>query len=238
MAFPETRLRRLRTSEAIRGLVCETDLSPEDLIYPIFVTHGRKIQTPIAQMPGCYQLSLDNLLTEVSEVNDLGIPGVLLFGIPATKDSTGSEAYDEHGIIQEAIRTIKQTAPGLLVTTDVCLCQYTDHGHCGVVHDGNVDNDATLDLLTRTALSHAEAGADIVAPSAMMDGQVGSIRKNLDSSGYRETVVGLQCVFTVLETVWQCRSASRYDPQVCRPKIRLKKGDHLLVIAFRLLRMT
>jgi porphobilinogen synthase len=140
-------------------------------------------------MPGCYQLSLDQLLPEVMEVADLGIPGVLLFGIPSHKDGVGSEAYDEQGVIQEAIRAIKQATPQLEVITDVCLCEYTDHGHCGVIRDEQVDNDQTLELLARTALSHAEAGADVVAPSAMMDGQVGAIRQALDGAGHAETPV-------------------------------------------------
>ena len=186
-AFPQLRLRRLRRSETVREMVRETSLAPSDLIYPLFVCHGREVKTPIESMPGCYQLSLDQLLTEVTEVADLGISGVMLFGIPASKDEAGTEAYDPQGIVQEAVKMIKQTAPRLFVITDVCLCEYTDHGHCGIIDgDGTVDNDKTLDLLARAALSHADAGADMVAPSAMMDGQVKAIRDALDQGGHSE----------------------------------------------------
>ena len=187
--FPEMRLRRLRHLEPLRALSRETPLSVSDFIYPIFVAHGRDVRREIESMPGCHQLSLDNLLAEVTEVSQLGIPAVILFGIPLTKDPLGQEAYDEHGIIQEAIRVIKQAVPHLLVVTDVCLCEYTDHGHCGVVDGGQVDNDATLELLARTALSHVDAGADVVAPSAMMDGQVKALRTSLDKSGYKEVPI-------------------------------------------------
>ena len=187
--FPQLRLRRLRHSEAIRGMVRETQLAPSDFVYPLFVTHGRDVKAPIEPMPGCYQLSLDHLLPEVMEVAGLGIPGVLLFGIPAHKDEVGSEAYDDQGIIQEAARIIKQAVPQLVVITDVCLCEYTDHGHCGVLQGDHVDNDKTLDLLARTALSHVEAGVDIVAPSAMMDGQVAAIRQALDGAGHTDTPI-------------------------------------------------
>ena len=187
--FPEIRLRRLRELEPLRALSRETQISISDFIYPIFVTHGRHVRREIESMPDCHQFSLDNLLAEVTEVSQLGIPAVILFGIPLTKDSLGQEAYDEHGIIQEAIRVIKQAVPQLLVVTDVCLCEYTDHGHCGVVDGGRVDNDATLELLARTALSHVDAGADVVAPSAMMDGQVKTLRTSLDEKGYREVPI-------------------------------------------------
>ena len=188
-SFPQVRLRRLRELEPLRALSRETHLSTSDFIYPIFVTHGRDIRAEIEPMPGCHQLSLDHLLAEVTEVADLGIPGVLLFGVPMAKDPLAQEAYAEHGIIQEAIRVIKQTVPRLLVVTDVCLCEYTDHGHCGVIRDGRVDNDATLELLSRTALSHVRAGADVVAPSAMMDGQVKAIRSTLDEEGLVEVPI-------------------------------------------------
>ena len=183
-SFPETRLRRLRELEPMRVLSQETRLSASDFIYPLFICHGREVKDPIGPMPGCYQLSLDYILNEVTEVKELGIPAVILFGIPMTKDPLGNEAYDDHGIVQEAIRVIKKAVPDLLVITDVCLCEYTDHGHCGIVRDGRVDNDETLDLLSRTAISHVAAGADVVAPSAMMDGQVKSIRTSLDVHGY------------------------------------------------------
>ena len=189
VAFPELRMRRLRELEPMRVLTRETRLSASDFIYPIFVTHGRDLREPIEPMPGCHQLSLDHLLSEVTEVAQLGIPGVLLFGIPQSKDPWAREAYDEQGIIQEAIRVIKQAVPHMLVVTDVCLCEYTDHGHCGVIEDGRVDNDATLDLLARTALSHALAGADVVAPSAMMDGQVRAIRTILDQNRFKNVPI-------------------------------------------------
>ena len=183
-SFPRVRLRRLRESAAIRGLARETRLSASDFIYPIFVTHGRDVRKEIVPMPGIFQLSLDHLITEVGEVESLGIPAVLLFGIPENKDAKGTEAYEASGIIQEAVRVIKQSAPEMLVITDVCLCEFTDHGHCGVIEGETVDNDKTLELLAKMAVCQADAGADIVAPSAMMDGQVGAIRDALDSNGY------------------------------------------------------
>ena len=190
VAFPQLRLRRLRRSETVREMVRETSLAPSDLIYPLFVCHGREVKTPIESMPGCYQMSLDQLLIEVTEVAELGISGVMLFGIPAFKDEVGTEAYDPQGIVQEAVKMIKQTAPRLFVLTDVCLCEYTDHGHCGIIdRDGTVDNDKTLDLLARSALSQADAGADMVAPSAMMDGQVKAIRDALDLNGHAEVPI-------------------------------------------------
>ena len=188
-SFPTTRLRRLREHEGLRRMLSETSLSPSDLVYPIFVTHGRDVRHEIAPMPGIFQLSLDHLIREVGEVAGLGIPAVLLFGIPAGKDAEGTEAYESSGIVQEAIRVIKQTTPDLLVITDVCLCEYTDHGHCGVVVDGRIDNDRTLELLAETAVCQARAGADVVAPSAMMDGQVKAIRAALDSEGLEGTPI-------------------------------------------------
>ncbi len=182
--FPELRMRRMRDLPALRSLAQETRISVSDFIYPIFVTHGRGVQNPIDPMPGMRQLSLDNLIREVGEVASLGIDAVLLFGLPASKDPEGTEAYEPDGIVQEAIRAIKQTIPEMLVITDVCLDEFTDHGHCGVIRDGRVDNDATLELLARMAVCQAEAGADVVAPSAMMDGQVAAIRKGLDAGGY------------------------------------------------------
>ncbi len=189
MSFPEVRPRRLRRTEALRRLVRETRLTPDSLILPLFVRPGQKVRRPIASMPGHAQLSVDELLKECREAVSLGIPAVLLFGIPLAKDPVGSDAYSDAGIIQQAIRAIKDAQPDLLVVTDVCLCEYTDHGHCGVVHDGAVDNDATLDLLAAMAVSHAQAGADIVAPSAMMDGQVGAIRSALDDEGHDQVPV-------------------------------------------------
>lgn len=188
-SFPSMRPRRLRGVPMLREMVQETRLSARDFVYPLFVTHGRNVQQEIAPMPGIYQLSLDRLLLEIATVVDLGIPAVLLFGIPRSKDAEGTEAYDANGIIQEAVRVIKQAAPELLVITDVCLCDYTDHGHCGVINDGTVDNDRSLDLLAQTALCQAEAGSDMVAPSAMMDGQVAAIRSALDGASFIDTPI-------------------------------------------------
>ncbi len=188
--FPNVRMRRLRRTASMRRMFRETTLSPADLVYPLFVTHGRDVRMPIEPMPGQFQYSLDHLLGEVAEAEALGVRAVLLFGIPSQKDPAGSEAYDPQGIVQEAVAAIKH-ATDLVVITDVCLCEYTDHGHCGVLaHDGEgVDNDATLELLARTAVSHAEAGADIVGPSAMMDGQVATIRAALDDAGHEDVAV-------------------------------------------------
>jgi len=179
-------LRRLRRNEALRALGRETKVEVGDLIYPLFVVEGKKAKQEISSMPGLYRLSKDLLPGEVEEIARLGIPAIILFGIPQKKDEVGSSAYHPNGVVQEAIRAIKKTAPELLVITDVCLCEYTSHGHCGVVVDGYVDNDKTLELLARTALSHAEAGADMVAPSDMMDGRVKAIRQTLDGKGFRD----------------------------------------------------
>ena len=184
MPFPKHRPRRLRKNETIRKMVRETTLSTDDLILPLFVTYGRGIKKEIKSMPGHYQLSVDNLTKEVKEIKGLGIPAVILFGVPEHKDDVGSEAYNPKGIIQQAIKTIKNKAPELMVITDVCMCEYTSHGHCGMIKQGDVDNDATLELLAKEALSHAKAGADMVAPSDMMDGRVGAIRKILDENNF------------------------------------------------------
>lgn len=189
MQFPEYRARRLRRTEALRSMVREVRLHPEDFILPYFVRHGRGLNRPISSMPGHSQLSPDVLIRELEEPVARGIPAVLLFGIPQKKDPVGSEAYAEKGIVQQTIRAIKKSYPDLVVITDVCLCEYTDHGHCGVVRDGYVDNDETLDLLAKMALSHAQAGADIVAPSDMMDGRVAAIREALDEAGYELTAI-------------------------------------------------
>ncbi len=182
--------RRLRGSEGIRRMVRETRLAVDSFIYPLFVTHGANVRNPISSMPGIDQISIDQLDAEVNEIADLGIPSVLLFGIPGTKDAKGTGGYADDGIIQEATRAIKAACPEMVVTTDICLCEYTDHGHCGILlEDGTVDNDATLELLSETAVSHANAGADIVAPSAMMDGQIAAIRAGLDSNGWAATTL-------------------------------------------------
>ena len=184
MAFPATRLRRMRATEAHRRMVRETALSVNDLIYPLFVVPGRNIRREISSMPGSFQLSVDQVITEAKEVSGLGIPAVILFGIPDHKDEMGSEAYSSGGIVPQAIKEIKDSVPELLVITDVCLCEYTDHGHCGVVKGGQILNDPTVELLAKEALSHAKAGADIIAPSDMMDGRVSAIRKILDGDGF------------------------------------------------------
>jgi porphobilinogen synthase len=190
MAFPQTRLRRLRASHELRGLVRETRLNPADLIYPMFIAHGLHRREPIEAMPGIDRLSIAHAVEEAGQAEQLGIPAVLLFGLPASKDDEGSGAWDDEGVIQLATRAIKQAHPDLIVVTDLCLCEYTSHGHCGVVRsDGTVDNDATLDLLARTAVSQAGAGADLIAPSDMMDGRVGFIRSALDEDGYTETPI-------------------------------------------------
>lgn len=184
MYYPVVRPRRLRSSENMRRLVRENYLRVDDLIYPFFVMEGTHTKKPVESMPGVYNLTIDHLLEEVNIVQSLGIPGILLFGIPEYKDGVGSGAYAENGIIQKAVRAIKDKYPDLLVITDVCLCEYTNHGHCGLIHNGEVLNDATLELLARTAVSHARAGADIVAPSDMMDGRVQAIRQALDNEGF------------------------------------------------------
>ena len=184
--FPVYRPRRLRANENLRRLVRETTLCTDDLIYPMFVVHGVDAAHEIPSMPGCYQYSVDRLVNAAQSLADLGIPGTILFGIPQYKDSSGTEAYADDGIIQQAIRAVKDAVPNLLVMTDVCLCEYTDHGHCGVVHEGEVLNDATLSLLAKSALSHARAGADVIAPSDMMDGRIGAIRETLDENRYEQ----------------------------------------------------
>ncbi|MEJ2182709.1 MAG: porphobilinogen synthase [Nitrospirota bacterium] len=187
--FPVHRPRRLRQNEVIRRMVRETRLGVEDFIYPLFVTEGKGARKPISSMPGCFQESVDELVQNAREVHALGIPAVLLFGIPEHKDEVGSGAYDEKGVVQEAVRALKDAVPDLYVITDVCLCEYTSHGHCGVVEAGRVLNDPTLELLAREALSHARAGADMVAPSDMMDGRVEAIRDALDEHGFPDVPV-------------------------------------------------
>ncbi|HLA27108.1 MAG TPA: porphobilinogen synthase [Syntrophales bacterium] len=187
MYFPDYRPRRLRKNENFRRMVRETSLSVDDMVYPLFVIEGKGVKKPISSMPGNFQMSVDHLVREVEKTKELGIPAVLLFGIPGKKDEVASGAFARDGIVQRAVRRIKDRAPDILVITDVCLCEYTSHGHCGMMEKGDVDNDSTVEVLAETALSHAKAGADMVAPSAMMDGQIGAIREALDESGY-ETV--------------------------------------------------
>lgn len=189
MDFPRYRPRRLRRNERLRELVRETALDPKNLVYPLFVGPGKDKIHPVSSMPGIAQLSVDRAVSECREVSDLGIPAVILFGLPEKKDPLGSEAYRDSGVVQESIRAIKDNMPDLLVVTDVCLCEYTDHGHCGVIKGRDVDNDSTVELLVKEALSHAQAGADIVAPSDMMDGRVGAIRKALDQSGFPQVAI-------------------------------------------------
>jgi porphobilinogen synthase len=190
MAFPATRLRRLRKTGVLRDMVRETLLTPSDLVYPMFVELGTDSRTPIGAMPGIERLSISHAVEEAGEAHALGIPSVLLFGIPAEKDEQGSGAYDDEGVVQLAVRAIKEAHPKLVVITDVCLCEYTSHGHCGVVRpDGVIDNDMSLELLAKTAISQAAAGADVVAPSDMMDGRVGALRSQLDAEGYSETPI-------------------------------------------------
>jgi porphobilinogen synthase len=185
LSFPVRRMRRLRANENIRSMVRETELSLRGIIYPLFIVYGQDKKVPISSMPGIYQFSLDRLSEELDEIKELNIPAVILFGIPEHKDSLGSSAYQTDGIIQNSIKLIKDKYPDIMVITDVCLCEYTDHGHCGVVEkDGSINNDATLELLAREALSHARAGCDMVAPSDMMDGRIGFIRNSLDDSGF------------------------------------------------------
>ncbi|HLK48028.1 MAG TPA: porphobilinogen synthase, partial [Bryobacteraceae bacterium] len=189
MPYPTHRPRRLRTTEAMRRLVRETRLSPAQFILPLFVCPGEGVKREIASMPGNYQLSIDSLVRECAEVHSLGIGGVILFGLPESKDEMASGAYADEGIVQSAIRAVRSETPGLLIMTDVCNCEYTSHGHCGFIKGGDVDNDTTLQWLAKTALSHARAGADIVAPSDMMDGRVAAIRQALDAHGFERTAI-------------------------------------------------
>lgn len=189
MSFPEIRMRRLRRSDAMRRLVCETSVSVDDLIYPLFVRHGQGFKEPIKSMADCFHFSPDTIAAEAAEIASLGIPAVLLFGLPGKKDKKGSEAWSENGVVQQAVKQIKKTVPKLVVITDVCLCAYTENGHCGVTTNGQVDNDTTCELIAKVALSHAQAGADIVAPSDMMDGRVGAIRQTLEKNGFHDTAI-------------------------------------------------
>ncbi|MCG6926775.1 MAG: porphobilinogen synthase [Acidobacteria bacterium] len=186
MSFPEERPRRLRRTERMRAMVRETRVTPEHLVYPLFVAPGEGVRKEISSLPGCFHLSVDEVAREAEEVEGLGIGGVILFGLPAAKDPEGSEGYADHGVVQEATRAIRASCPELLVITDVCLCEYTSHGHCGVIVDGEVKNDPTLELLARQAVSHARAGAHMVAPSDMMDGRVAAIRTALDGADFAE----------------------------------------------------
>jgi porphobilinogen synthase len=189
MGFPKIRMRRLRSSDSMRRLVRQTALSVDDLVYPLFVREGKGLKAPIKTMTDCFHFSPDTIAAEAVEVASLRIPAVLLFGLPGKKDDIGSQAWAEDGVVQRSIKEIKKAAPQLLVITDVCLCEYTDHGHCGVIKDGKIDNDPTCELLAKMALSHAQAGADIVAPSDMMDGRVGYIREALEENGFENVAI-------------------------------------------------
>ncbi len=219
MSFPVVRNRRLRNSAAMRNLVRETQLSVNDFIYPLFVTEGSGVREQISSMPGVYHLSLDHLESEIREIESLGIQSILLFGVPDHKDSTGTEAYGNHSIVQKATRAIKSWAPNLLIVADTCLCQFTDHGHCGVVkhnpltNRAEVDNDLSLELLVRTAVSQAEAGADIIAPSNMMDGYVHEIRKGLDEAGLEHIPIMAYSVKYASAFYGPFREAAHSTPQ-------------------------
>lgn len=189
MFFPEYRARRVRASETLRRMVRETRLSTDDLILPLFAINGKDVKNPIPSMPGQFQLSIDHLVKTVQEAKALGIPAVMIFGIPDKKDELGTQAYAKNGIVQRAVKEVKAKVPDITLITDVCLCQYTDHGHCGIPSKKRIDNDSSLDLLARTAVSHAEAGADMVAPSDMMDGRIAEIREELDENGFEETPI-------------------------------------------------
>ena len=189
MQFPQYRPRRMRRIENLRRMIRETRLSVDNLIYPLFVVPGEKVRKPVASMPGVFQLSRDEVVREAKEVAKLKIPAVILFGVPEEKDERGSEAYSQSGVVQQAVKAIKDATPDLVVITDVCLCEYTSHGHCGILKGQEVDNDATLDVLARIALSHTKSGADIVAPSDMMDGRVRAIRQALDENGFSQTAI-------------------------------------------------
>lgn len=188
-AYPTTRLRRTRLTPVIRAMVRETELSVKDFIYPLFVVPGTKIRHEISSMPGVYQLSVDEIVRECAEVHALGIPAVIFFGIPEHKDEVGSGAYAEQGIVQQALRAVKKEVPDLMLITDVCLCEYTSHGHCGIVRGNEIVNDASVELLTKEALSHAQAGSDMIAPSDMFDGRIGAIRRVLDANGFQNTPI-------------------------------------------------
>jgi porphobilinogen synthase len=213
MFFPEYRARRLRRNDNLRRMVRETHLRVEDLIYPMFSAFGNGIRKEIPSMPGIYQQSIEHIVEEAREVRDLGIPAVILFGIPEAKDPLGQDAYSDQGIIQETIRAIKEAVPDLTVITDVCMCEYTDHGHCGVIRNGDVDNDETLKLLAAEALSHARAGADIVAPSDMMDGRVAAIREILDANGFTDIPVMSYAVKYASAYYGPFRDAAESTPQ-------------------------
>lgn len=213
MMFPEYRPRRLRRTETLRALVRENILTPEHLIYPLFVVEGKGIKKDIDSMPGCAQMSLDHLLEEVKYLADIGVSAIILFGIPEHKNEHGTEAWNAKGVVQKAITAIKKAVPSMLVVTDVCMCEYTSHGHCGILHKGDVDNDATLESLAKIALSHARAGADMVAPSDMMDGRVAAIREALDENDFSEILIMSYAVKYASSFYGPFREAAECAPQ-------------------------
>ncbi len=213
MAFPNVRMRRLRTTPTLRTMIRETQLSPANFIYPLFIVHGRDVHEPIPSMPGVFHISVDVLADEAREIARLGIPAVVLFGLPAAKDAIGSENFASDGIVQQAIKAIKDAQPDMLVITDVCMCEYTDHGHCGIVRDGQIVNDETLDILQKVVVSHATAGADVVAPSGMMDGMVGAIRKALDAEAFADVSILSYAVKYASSFYGPFRDAAQSPPQ-------------------------
>jgi porphobilinogen synthase len=231
MFFPQFRSRRIRGKETFRSMVRETSLSVNDLIFPMFSTEGRGIRKEVSSMPGIYQQSIENIVEEAQAAHEQGIPAVLLFGLPAKKDAVGSGAYASGGIIQETIRALKRDVPELAVITDVCMCEYTDHGHCGIVRDNDVDNDATLELLCKAALSHAQAGADMVAPSDMMDGRIGAIREVLDKNGFSHIPVMSYAVKYASGYYGPFREAAESTPQFGdRRSYQMDPGNRLEAI--------
>jgi porphobilinogen synthase len=212
-SFPIRRMRRLRRTAALRRLVQETHLVPSQLVWPLFVCHGSGVRREVALLPGVYQTSVDELVKDAERAQRLGLGGIILFGLPAAKDATGSEAYDEQGIVQQAVRAVKRAVPELLVIGDVCLCEYTDHGHCGVIQDGAVDNDASVYLLGKVAVTQARAGVDIVAPSDMMDGRVAGIRKALDAAGQSRVPIMSYAAKTASAFYGPFREAAGSTPQ-------------------------
>jgi len=212
-SFPIRRMRRLRRTAALRRLVQETHLVPSQLVWPLFVCHGSGVRREVALLPGVYQTSVDELVKDAERAHRLGLGGIMLFGLPAAKDATGSEAYDEQGVVQQAVRAVKRAVPELLVIGDVCLCEYTDHGHCGVIQDGDVDNDASVYLLGKVAVTQARAGVDIVAPSDMMDGRVAGIRKALDAAGQSRVPIMSYAAKTASAFYGPFREAAGSTPQ-------------------------
>jgi porphobilinogen synthase len=231
MFFPQFRARRIRGKEVFRNMVRETALSVNDLIYPMFSAYGKGIRKEVSSMPGIYQQSIEYIVEEAHAAHEQGVPAVLLFGIPEKKDGVGRDAYARDGIIQETIRALKKGVPGLAVITDVCMCEYTDHGHCGVIKDGDVDNDATLELLCKEALSHAHAGADMVAPSDMMDGRVAAIRETLDKNGFKHLPVMSYAVKYASGYYGPFREAAESTPQFGdRRSYQMDPGNRLEAI--------